>query len=95
MELLSTSLLSVFRGTPNHGLWITACLQGAWPGMVGEKLAAVCRPALLSQAELVVEVLDPDWLPVLSGMKKELLTRIRAFAGDEIQRLTLVNRGSL
>ena len=94
MECISTALLTVFRGTDYHGPWMAACLEGAWCGLVGERVAAVCRPVSVRHAELIIEVLDPDWLPALASMKKELLARIRAFAGDEIRSLSLVKKGS-
>jgi len=94
MEPISAAVLSVFRGTGHHGPWLTACLEGAWRGLIGERAASACRPASVHNAELVIEVLDPAWLPALSSMKRELLERIRTFTGDEVRRLSLVKKES-
>jgi hypothetical protein len=94
MESVSAALLAIFRGTESHGPWLIACLEGAWPGLIGEKAAAVCRPASVNDAELIIEVLDPDWLPALAGMRSRLLERIRTFTGDEVRKLSLVKKAS-
>ena len=90
MESLSNLLFSLYRDTPLHEEWMTACLQGAWPVLLGKKLANVCRPLSMRRLELVVEVSDAAWLPVLSSMKSELLERIRSAAGDEVQLISFV-----
>jgi hypothetical protein len=88
MEAVSSILYSLYRGTPLHPEWVVACLEGAWKGFLGEKVANMCRPRALSQTELVVEVLDKDWLPALSSMKKEISLRIRQATGGEVQSLS-------
>ena len=93
MEPLSAVLFSLYQGTPLHEDWLVACLQGAWPGLLGEAIANACRPVRVKGRELTVEVADAAWLPALTGMKAELLERIRAAAGKEIQRLTFVRAG--
>lgn len=90
MESLSNLLFSLYRGTPLHEEWMIACLQGAWRGLLGEKLASVCQPLSMRRLELVVEVSDAAWLAALSGMKPELLERIRSATGDEVQLISLV-----
>jgi predicted nucleic acid-binding Zn ribbon protein len=92
MEQISSTLLSLYSGMPQHGEWVTACLQGAWNGLVGEKVAGICRPVSIRQAELVIEVLDDAWMPALASMKRELLERIQSYAGREIRRLALIAR---
>lgn len=90
MESISTTLFSLYRGTPFHDEWMIACLNGAWRGLLGESVANACRPLALQRAELVVEVLDEAWLPVLASMKPELLERICAAAGRDVRQLSFV-----
>jgi hypothetical protein len=94
MESLSNLLFSLYRGTPLHEEWVVACLQGAWRGLLGEKLASVCRPLSMHHLELVVEVSDAAWLPALSAMRSELLERIRSATGDEVQLISLALKES-
>jgi hypothetical protein len=89
MESVSTILFSLYRGTPLHQEWVVACLEGAWKGLLGEKVANICRPRALNRTELVVEVLEKEWLPALSSMKQELLLRIGRATGGEVQQLSL------
>ncbi len=88
MEPISTTLFSLYRGTPFHRDWIVACLEASWAMLLGEKIAHVCRPAALQRHELLVEVLDAAWMPVLASMNEELLTRIRPAAGNEVQSIS-------
>ncbi len=92
MESISNVLFSHYRDTPYHGEWVVAFLQGAWAGMLGDKIAGVCRPAALRGRELVVEVDDGAWLSALSSMKTELLARICRVAGQEVRELSFVLR---
>lgn len=92
MESISITLLSLYRGTPHHGEWITACLDGAWQGLLGNRVANVCRPLALHGVELVIEVLDTAWLPTLVSMKPDLLRRIQAKTAGEVQRISFVPR---
>jgi predicted nucleic acid-binding Zn ribbon protein len=84
MESLANILISLYRDTPSHDEWMVAFLEGSWSGLVGEKMAQVCRPAAMRHKELTVEVLDPAWLGTLCGMKPELLKRLRDAAGSEV-----------
>jgi len=88
MESLTKTLSSLYRGTPAHDAWMVAFLGGAWRGLVGEKLAEVCRPVGIQRKELTVEVLDPGWLDTLRSMKPELLKRLRDAAGSEVSSLS-------
>jgi predicted nucleic acid-binding Zn ribbon protein len=94
MESLSNTLLSLYRGTASHDPWVTACLEGAWSGLVGENVAKVSRPVWLKNAELAVEVSSEPWLSALESMKPEMLRRIRSFAGSDVKRLVLVRKQS-
>ncbi len=80
-------IYSLFRGSPRHAPWVVACLEGAWPGLLGERLAAMCRPAALEGATLRIRVLDKVWLEPLRDCSADLLERIRRTAGDEIRSL--------
>ena len=84
MESLANILASLYRDTPSHDEWMVAFLEGSWCGLVGEKMAQVCRPVAMRRKELTVEVLDPAWLATLCDMKPELLKRLRDAAGSEV-----------
>jgi len=88
MEPLSKILFSLYQGTPFHDEWIVGCLQGVWAGLLGERIDKVCRPAAVHGRELVVEVSDADWLPILSGMKLKLLERVHSVTGDDVLQIT-------
>jgi hypothetical protein len=92
MEPVSATLFSLYRDTPQHSEWVVACLDGAWQGLLGEKIGTACRPRDLRREELVIEVFEEAWLPVLSDMKTELLSRIRSTTSGEIRRLSFVLR---
>jgi hypothetical protein len=92
MEPVSATLFSLYRGTPQHSEWVVACLEGAWEFVLGEKIGAACRPRELRREELVIEVNEKAWLPVLSDMKSELLNRIRSTTDGEVRRLSFALR---
>ncbi len=87
MEPLSKVLFGLFRGTPRHAEWVIACLEGAWPNLVGERIAGVCRPAHFGDSRLTVEILDPAWAEPLRDMMPELLLRIREGTGNEVREI--------
>jgi predicted nucleic acid-binding Zn ribbon protein len=88
METVAALLYRIFRGTPQHSDWMVACLQGAWPGLVGARLAAVCRPAAFADGKLKVEILDSDWAGALCSMEKELLDKLQTATGGEVTRVS-------
>jgi hypothetical protein len=87
MEPVSTVLFSLFRGTPQHEEWVVSCLGGAWPGLLGSRLAGICRPLALEKSHLVVEVLDPVWMQALADLREQILAKLQAATGGEIQTL--------
>ncbi len=90
MESVSNTLYSLFRSTPFHGDWIVSCLAGAWTGVLGDRIARTCRPIAWRNSELVVEVLEKAWLPVLISMNQELLQRIRQATGGEVRQVAFI-----
>jgi len=92
LEQLFKVLLLLHRGTPKHGEWVIACLEGAWPRLVGERLAAICRPSRLEGSELVVEILDKDWEEAVKSVKPALLEKLQAATADEVKSITVVRR---
>lgn len=89
MEHVSRSLLSLYRDTPQHGEWIVTCLQGAWRGLVGDRLAAACRPVAWKGGRLTLQVFEAEWFNCLQEMKTELVERLQALAGDEIRDIEI------
>ncbi len=93
MEQISDILFGLYRGTPRHGEWVLACLEGMWPGLLGERLARVCRPTALKNSTLMITVLDPDWEGALRSLEADLLSRIDKASGGEIRVLSFVVDG--
>jgi hypothetical protein len=81
--------LSLFRGTPDNGEWIVACLEGAWPKLLGDRLAAACRPLSFKGAELVIEILDRDWEDAVKNLQPELLKKLRMATDGKISALSI------
>ena len=94
MESVSEILFRMYRGTERHGPWLVACLQGAWPKLVGTQIAAVCTPVDWRDRTLVVEVRDPAWRDGLRRVQGDLLERIRTATGNEVLRLSFRGPGS-
>lgn len=91
MEQLFSTLFSLHRGTPHHGEWVIACLQGAWTNLVGERLASACRPVQYSRSELTVEVLDKSWEAAVKNLKPELLKKLQAATACEIKTIKVIS----
>ncbi|PYV13565.1 MAG: hypothetical protein DMG07_14090 [Acidobacteria bacterium] len=87
MESISRIVFRMYRGTDRHGPWLVACLEGAWPKLLGEKIAAVCAPVDWRDRTLAIEIRDDAWTDTLQSMRGELLERIRRATGDEVLRL--------
>lgn len=70
-----------------------AWLEGRWPALVGEQLAAHTRPAGCSGGLLEVSVDGKDWQDQIEGLEKALRDRINAAWGRELVReVRLVRR---
>ncbi len=91
MEPISQVLYGLFRGTPRHSEWVVACLEGAWPALVGDRIATVCRPSFFEGGRLRIEVTDAAWAAPLREMSAELLTRIRKGTADEVREISFVS----
>jgi len=88
MDSISSVLLSLYRGTPQHGEWIVAFLEGAWTVIVGDQLAKVCRPLRFDRSHLVIAILDPSWADALRGLEAELCNKIRRATCGEVRHLS-------
>ena len=89
MKLLSQVLYSIHKGSPQHGPWVVACLEGAWHTLLGEQLSRVCRPRTFEASELVIEILDPAWAQALGDVRKDLEEKLRVATGDQVRRIRL------
>jgi len=94
LEKLFGLLFSIYRGTPKHGEWVVACLQGAWQKLLGDKLAAVCAPASFDGSTLVIEVIDPQWNEAVRSVVPALLEKLRTATAGEVSRVSVVSRPS-
>ena len=88
MESLFNVLFSVRKGMPDHGQWVVACLQGAWPKLLGDRLAAVCRPVGLEDSDLQIEILDQGWEQALKSVKTELVDKLRSATANEVKTVS-------
>jgi hypothetical protein len=89
MKLLSQVLYSIHKGTPRHGPWVVACLEGAWYRLLGAQLSRVCRPRSFDASELVIEIIDPAWAQALEDIRKDLEAKLRTATGDEVHHVRL------
>jgi len=92
---LFSILLDVYRGTPQHSNWVVACLEGAWAKLVGDRLAAVCRPVLLKETELIVEILDRDWEDALKSVESNLQQKLEAATMGTVKTLTFSRQSAV
>jgi hypothetical protein len=90
LEQLFNTLFSLHRGNPHHGDWVIACLQGAWPNLVGEKLAAACRPVQYSLSVLTIEIMDKSWVDAVKNLKPELLKKLQAATAGEVKTIKVI-----
>jgi hypothetical protein len=90
LEKLFGVLFSVSRGTPRHGEWVVACLQGAWPKLIGERLATVCAPASFDGSTLVIDVKDPQWEEAVRSVRPALLDKLRTATAGAVNKIRVV-----
>jgi len=81
-------LLSLQRGTATHKAWALSCIEGAWPKLIGARLAAVCRPARIENSGLVVEIMNEGWEEAVKSVQPVLLKKLQDATGGEIRTLT-------
>jgi hypothetical protein len=85
LEPLFGVLLSLGRGTPNHGEWVVTCLEGAWSKFLGEKLAAVCRPVSFRGSQLTIGIMDAGWEEAVKNLQQDLTEKLRIATGGEVK----------
>jgi hypothetical protein len=83
-------VLSLFNEKPENREWVVACLEGAWPTLVGERLAAVCKPVSFNGAELVVKMRDHAWEDAIADMKPALLKKLQTATQGKISAISLI-----
>ncbi len=89
MKSIGSVLFTMYRGTPQHAEWIMACLEGAWPSLIGDRLAASCRPLRVEESRLTIEITDPEWEDALRSMQADLLDRIRTATFGEVSAISI------
>jgi hypothetical protein len=92
LEKLFGVLFSVCRGTPKQGEWVVACLQGAWPKIIGDRLAAVCAPASFDGSVLVIEAQDRQWEEAVRSVRPALLEKLQSVTAGEVKRIQVIGR---
>jgi predicted nucleic acid-binding Zn ribbon protein len=63
-----------------------AAIQGAWEGLVGERIAASARPVSERGGEVLVSCSDSVWAQELDLMQEQLLQRLRDRLGEQAPR---------
>ena len=61
-----------------------------WPEVVGEDLAARCRPARLAGGTLVVVVSSPQWATQLRFLTATIAGRVSAAIGQSVEEVRIV-----
>jgi hypothetical protein len=92
LEQLGSVLFSLKRGTPKHGDWVIACLCGAWTRILGDRLAAACRPVRLENSKLFIEVLESNWVEAVKSIKPELMEKLRVATAGEVKSIAVVSK---
>jgi hypothetical protein len=92
LEKLFGVLFSLYQGTPRHGELVIACLEGAWPKLLGDRLATVCKPASFDGSTLVIEVLDHQWEEAVKSVRPALLERLHSATAGEVSRIIVGSR---
>lgn len=82
MDRLLSSLKGGDRAT-------TVSVFSRWAELVGEQVAAHCRPLKLDDGVLVVEVDDPAWATQLKILHSDVVERLRAGGGMAVERLEI------
>jgi hypothetical protein len=90
MEPISKVLFGLFRGSHQHGDWVVACLEGAWPALMGDRISRVCHPLRCENHRLTIQILDAAWDEPIREMEGELLERIRLGTANEVRELDFV-----
>ncbi len=95
MEKLFGVLFSLYQGTPRHGEFVVACLQGAWPKLLGDRLATVCEPVSFDGSTLVIEVLDHQWGEAVKSVRPALLEKLRSATAGEVKKIVVSRQSSV
>ncbi len=89
MEHVFGVILSLHKGTPKHGEWVIACLRGAWPKLIGDRLASICRPVIFDGGQLTIEIEDTMWEKPLDSIKSDLIQRLGSVSSGLINDVCL------
>ena len=82
MDRLLASLRGGDRAT-------TVSVFSRWSELVGDQVAAHCRPMKLDGGVLVVEVDDPAWATQMKFLQTEVVERLRDGGGMAVERLEI------
>ncbi len=89
MEPISNVLFGLYRGTPQHEDWVIACLEGAWPAILGARLAAVCRPSGLKGSQLTIQVTDSSWVAALEGERQGIAAKLGSATAGVVSEIRI------
>ena len=78
------SMMKSLRGTDRIQI---GGVFGRWEEAVGEDLARQVRPVRLDQGVLTLEARDPAWATQVKFLTGDIIERLSAVAGVEIERI--------
>jgi predicted nucleic acid-binding Zn ribbon protein len=76
LQSLFSRVLRLARNDPET---LVAALQGLWPHVVGEEIAANSRPVRLRRSTLIVEVTSDRWARELTRLQPLLVEKTNRY----------------
>ncbi len=94
-EAVGDALDTFLAGTGWHERVKATRLLSDWPALVGEDIAAHCRPVRIKDKELVVEAESHAWATQLNWLESQLRQKVNQAAGEHvIDRIRVTVGGS-
>ena len=86
-------LAAAFRGTPAEHRLRELKIWQVWNSAVGEQIARRATPVAIRDGLLTVIVSTAPWMQQLTFLKKKIIDKINAAAGEELVRDILLKAG--
>jgi len=84
MEQLGSFLPGFLRSVAKDEETALTFLDALWPEIVGQRLAAQCRPVSLKEETLTVMVQTETWRNELMAMKSLMISAVKKFWGMQL-----------
>ena len=86
-------LAAAFRGTPAEHRLRELKIWQVWSSAVGEQIARRATPVAIRDGLLTVTVSAAPWMQQLTFLKKKIIDKINAAAGEDLVRDILLKAG--